>query len=152
MLVPPEMSQQKQPIDSSFKLGFILGLLILIIDLVLKSSVDLVVYNPGSAFGTPVSNHLLQIVHVSVLTAGFRHISLGGKIGQSYLINLLIASALVASLSNLADRMLVGAVRDYLLLGPIWFNIADAVISFAIMFTITRYLYDEVHSFRNRKR
>lgn len=122
---------------SKIKLTVLLSVFIVVIDQILKLSVNPQVLNSGFFLGTQLPSGVLAIVHVSIVVGGvyfvFRE---KPEFGEWYLLLLLV------SLSNLVDRLRLGAVVDYLNFMGIWFNLSDAIISLVLIIIVLRLVKD----------
>jgi lipoprotein signal peptidase len=110
-----------------------LGLTIASADLYLKSYVLSVIHNSGSFLGIAIPNSLVLILHVLILGIGGWVIFY--KIKQEFW-QLWAIVVLLSSLSNLIDRVRLGAVADYIYLLGIWFNLADLTVTLALLVAI----------------
>lgn len=111
--------------------SFFLGLILVGIDRFFKeifSDRDMVC-NTGISFGIPVSEDVFTPIAILIMIATSvflkKHFVLGNKL--AFFGGLLL---LFGGLSNIADRILYGCVRDYIYVFSWfpWFNIADVLV------------------------
>ncbi len=84
-------------------------------------------------FSGPILTILISLIILSLLSLLLANFKKNAKTNQNYLLTLLIIGAII----NLTDRLKFGYVIDYLDLK--WFtvfNIADAIISFSVIFLV----------------
>jgi len=115
------MQKYRFPVFSLLSAVLMLG-----VDRVLKTSIDLKIINYGAALGLSVYE-IFIVASFVVISAIWLYLLI--KHQQSTLAYLL-GLVVFASFSNLLDRMYLGGVVDYIQLGELWFNLADGVIVF----------------------
>lgn len=102
-----------------------------LLDQLLKLVIPVQVLNSGFFLGLQLHPGVLVSLHVLIVIAGVYYISrYKSQFGHWYLL------LLVASISNLIDRVRIGMVIDYLQLMGIWFNLSDAIITGVIVILI----------------
>jgi len=115
------MQKYRFPLFSLFS-----AVLVLIVDRVLKTNIELKVINSGAALGLSVYEVFIVASFV-VISAIWLYLLVKQQQGTlAYLLGLVV----FASFSNLLDRMYLGGVVDYIKVAQLWFNLADAVIVF----------------------
>ena len=123
-----------------FLVGF--SVVLFIIDRFLKDSTFLQekICNTGIAFGVPVFQWLLFGIILGLLFYIALSITQLWKKGDIFEVLLLI-TIFLGAFSNLWDRFLYGCVIDYIHFIPYfpWFNIADTMIFFGVVFTGVTY-------------
>lgn len=97
---------------------------------------EVILINPGIAFGVGNTAWVLGLVLVGILLVGWLYFS-----SQDRIERLLLAVVLGGSLSNLIDRITRGGVVDYLKIPHLSsFNLADVGVIVGIGLLIFRYL------------
>lgn len=115
------MQKYRFPVFSLFS-----AVLVLVVDRILKTSIELKVVNPGVALGLSVYE-IFIVASFVVISAIWIYLLIKQKQKTlAYLLGLVV----FASFSNLLDRMFLGGVVDYIQVARLWFNLADAVIVF----------------------
>lgn len=130
-------------------LSFGLGLVIALLDLYLKSSLPVGQTNTGVFLGIDINSQLILVLHLFLVIAGSIWV-LSGRLSSDKLV---VFVMLVASVSNLVERLIVGHVTDYLELAGVWFNLADLTVSIGIvilLFLSIKQEYADFHGSQHR--
>ncbi len=115
----------------------IFSLLVVTVDQYLKSHLAVTVPNTGTFLGLPVANGLLAILHILVVSAGIGFLAIKVRQVSWQVLGIIM---LISSLSNLADRLFLGAVIDYIYAAGVWFNLADAVITVGVILIVYKFM------------
>lgn len=123
------------------------GFVVIILDQVLKLSTETYTLNTGAFLGLKLPLVLLVIIHLSIVAGGcLLFWTRQNRFGHWHLL------LLIASLSNLIDRVRLGAVVDYIKFTSIWFNLSDAIITVVLVVLILKYVkemyYARIYSSR----
>jgi signal peptidase II len=122
-------------------MGF--GGVLFIIDRLLRDGVFLQekICNTGIAFGIPVFHWALFII-ISASLIGIAYWIIRCIQREDFLLVIALVNVFFGALSNIIDRVIYGCVIDYIHIIPYfpWFNIADAMIFFGIVFTGVTYI------------
>lgn len=111
----------------------------LTLDQVIKQSGVYVIQNSGIAFGIGDFNLLFVIIHLGIVVLSFWYLYRR----EVQTLDIIFGGMVVASISNLIDRVLVGGVIDYLQLFNLWFNIADVAVVTGLAFLLTNIIYEQ---------
>lgn len=107
----------------------LVGAFFFLIDRIAKQYVLPNILNPGVAFGLEIDPRLHILIWIGVV-AGLVYWWCRGE--------WLLFPAILAAISNLIDRVQLGAVIDYLQLFGLWMNLSDIVITTTIALLILK--------------
>lgn len=124
------------------------GLVIVMVDLLMKSTLTAGVVNPNLGLGVDLGSTLASLIaHICILVLALVAAARSEQLQRSMLIFLV-----VVSLSNLYDRIVFTSVRDYLNLLGIWFNLADLAIVSGFLTYLSCLIYSEYKAYHHRNR